>query len=308
MTNAHLYVIHALSPLHAGTGQGTGVIDLPIAREKATGIPYLAGSSVKGVLRDSNKLGLSEEDQSLFFGPSFKKDNERPEDNAGAAIFSDARLLLFPVRSLRGTFAWVTSPYILNRFAREVKEVQSLGNILPKEALPNWEDRQAIWVAEPKHLTLQKPKTTEQWVVLEDLDLKYQDSLLAKEWLNALKKILDEEEICRLLDKHFAIVHDDVMNFLLRNATEIVARIRLNPEAKTVEQGALWYEESLPAESLLTGVITAQSVKQRKENGDSYTAKQVSERLSSLQPQIMQFGGKATVGRGLCRFSLVGGK
>lgn len=308
MTNTHLYFLHALSPLHAGTGQGTGVIDLPIAREKATGIPYLAGSSVKGVLRDSDKLEIAEADMKLFFGPSFKKDNENPEDNAGAAIFSDARLLLFPVRSLRGTFAWVTSPYILNRFAREVKEVKSLENTLPEEALHNWENRQAIWVAQPNHLTLEKPNSPEKWVVLEDLDLKYEDSRQAKTWLDTLIKILNDGEICRLLDQHFAIVHDDVMSFLLRNATEIVARIRLNPESKTVEQGALWYEESLPAESLLTGVITAQSVKQRGKPDNSYTATQVSERLSNLQPQVMQFGGKATVGRGLCQFHVVGGK
>ncbi|WP_298819062.1 RAMP superfamily CRISPR-associated protein [Chloroflexus sp.] len=54
MATTYLYFLHALSPLHAGTGQGSGVIDLPIAREKATGIPYLPGSSVKGVLRDKS--------------------------------------------------------------------------------------------------------------------------------------------------------------------------------------------------------------------------------------------------------------
>lgn len=56
MPTTRLYFIHVLSPLHAGTGQGTGVIDLPIAREKATGIPYLPGSSVKGTLRDSTLI------------------------------------------------------------------------------------------------------------------------------------------------------------------------------------------------------------------------------------------------------------
>ena len=34
--DAKLLFVHALSPLHAGTGQGVGVVDLPIAREKAT--------------------------------------------------------------------------------------------------------------------------------------------------------------------------------------------------------------------------------------------------------------------------------
>ena len=45
---AKLLLVETLSPLHAGTGQGIGVIDQPIAREKATGIPFVPGSSLKG--------------------------------------------------------------------------------------------------------------------------------------------------------------------------------------------------------------------------------------------------------------------
>jgi CRISPR/Cas system CSM-associated protein Csm3 (group 7 of RAMP superfamily) len=44
--------VQALSPLHAGTGQTVDVIDLPIARERATQLPLVPGSTVKGVLRD----------------------------------------------------------------------------------------------------------------------------------------------------------------------------------------------------------------------------------------------------------------
>ena len=36
---SRLVFVHALSPLHAGTGQGVGVIDLPIAREKLQACP-----------------------------------------------------------------------------------------------------------------------------------------------------------------------------------------------------------------------------------------------------------------------------
>ena len=46
-----LLFLQAISPLHAGTGQGVGAIDLPIAREKATDIPMVPGSTLKGVLR-----------------------------------------------------------------------------------------------------------------------------------------------------------------------------------------------------------------------------------------------------------------
>ena len=35
--NTHILFLHALSPLHPGTGQGVGSIDLPIARERSTG-------------------------------------------------------------------------------------------------------------------------------------------------------------------------------------------------------------------------------------------------------------------------------
>src|SRR5690606_14440646 len=103
---ARLAFVHALSPLHAGTGQGVGVIDLPIAREKATGIPYLPGSSFKGVLRDACSDRSTREE---VFGP----DTASPQSHASSVAFCDLRLLLLPVRSVAGTFAWVTSPYIL---------------------------------------------------------------------------------------------------------------------------------------------------------------------------------------------------
>src|SRR5579864_2217593 len=110
-----LTFVHALSPLHAGIGQGAGVIDLPIAREKATGLPFLPGSSLKGTLRSL----CNENDRNLIFGP---ETNGIPTDSnaASPAQFSDQRLLLLPVRSLAGTFAWVISPYVLRRFVRDI--------------------------------------------------------------------------------------------------------------------------------------------------------------------------------------------
>ena len=57
------------------------------------------------------------------------------------------------------------------------------------------------------------------------------------------------------------MIHDDVMSLLLDTATEVNAHIRLNNETKTVERGALWYQESLPAESVLAGIAVAADVK-----------------------------------------------
>src|SRR6202035_242694 len=106
---AQLPFIHALSALHAGIGQGAGVIDLPIAREKATGIPYLPGSSLKGSIRTRSLTNNGEQTTSHLFGT-----NEVQDENSTSSLvqFSDQRLLLLPIRSLAGTFAWVTSPFI----------------------------------------------------------------------------------------------------------------------------------------------------------------------------------------------------
>src|ERR1700733_8314440 len=96
--------IHALSPLHAGTGQSTGAIELAVARDRATGFPCLPGTSIKGALRDRS-LERKRSDTFALFGP----DTGRASEHAGALAFADANLLLLPVRSIAGTFAWVTS-------------------------------------------------------------------------------------------------------------------------------------------------------------------------------------------------------
>ena len=103
--------MHCLSPMHAGSGQGFGVIDLPIVREKSTGLPYFPGSSIKGCLRDATVADAREID--AIFEP------EDGEKHAGGLQISDARLLLFPVRCLTATFLWVTSPLLLERFRRD---------------------------------------------------------------------------------------------------------------------------------------------------------------------------------------------
>src|ERR1019366_1763760 len=134
MPQTKIYWLHALTPLHVGSGAGLGFIDLPVIREKATGWPVVPGSAVKGVLADS--LGASagkkrEEDavKTAAFGTG-------GEDNAGAGalVFTDARLVCLPVRSLYGTFAWVTCKLALERLARDLKAAGDTG--VPTATIP----------------------------------------------------------------------------------------------------------------------------------------------------------------------------
>ena len=48
---ARLCVFYTLSPLHAGSGQAVGAVDLPIQRERHTGWPHVQASGVKGAFR-----------------------------------------------------------------------------------------------------------------------------------------------------------------------------------------------------------------------------------------------------------------
>lgn len=290
MTTRLLFV-HAISPLHAGTGQGVGVIDLPVAREKATGLPYLPGSSLKGVLRDQcpEKDNLKKH----MFGP----EGENASDHAGSMQFSDQRLLLLPVRSLAGTFAWVTSPFVLNRLVRDLKHAGRQGFPSRVPTVAKLED---CVIAQDAQTLL-----VEKGIYLEDLDLAPKPDADAKKWAewigNQVFPDTEETGWRTMLTERLCIVHDDILSFLLETATEITARIKLDDDKKTVTKGALWYEEALPAETILSGVAVATPTKEIEK---TIKAPELFIALQSLLNDPLQFGGKATVGRGLCRVHL----
>lgn len=232
----------------------------------------------------------------LFFGP----DTEGADEHAGAAQFADARLLLLPVRSLRGTFAWVTSPYLLRRLKREALDTQLTLN--EKYTIPTLHKRQEALVGGDK-VVYQERK-----VVIEDLDLNVAEDKngVAAAWAAWIgQQAFAAQEERDMLKERLCIVHDDVLSFLLTTATEVIARIRLQDEQKTVAQGQLWYEEALPTETVLVGLGLGQTIKDK--NGTKLTGEDVMNELTKLNGASFQFGGKATVGRGLCRVQIAGG-
>lgn len=283
--NARLIFVHALSPLHAGTGQGVGAIDLPIAREKATGLPYLPGSSLKGTLRDSCADAAM---RTKVFGP----DTDHAADYAGSVQLSDQRLLLLPVRSLAGTFAWVTSPYILRRLLRDAEgaAVSGLPTIVPSPA-----DNSGVVSTDGCQIV------TNNRIILEELDLTPIPNSDATAWAQWIGKQIFPSDLVwqQMLTARFAVVHDDLLSFLLDTATEITARIKLLEEAKTVKKGGLWYEEALPTETILSGLVVATHIKA--------TTQETFDTLTAFMGKPLQFGGKATVGRGLCHLQMTGG-
>lgn len=291
-----LTFVHALSPLHAGIGQGAGVIDLPIAREKATSLPFLPGSSLKGALRTRALQPDMPKEYLSIFGP----DPEDIESRASSVLFSDQRLLLLPVRSVAGTFAWVTSPYVLQRFVRELKELPAQFQAAPSTIPPVTKSEQCI-LPQGHNSTL----VISNKVYLEDFDLTVQNDADLTEWANWLSTQIFSNETTywqNSLKERLCLVHDDLFHFLCQHATEVITRIKLKDDTKTVDDttGGLWYEEALPTESILSGIVVIMRVKESTFSDDMITT-----HLNTLTEKTLQLGGMATVGRGMCRVRLV---
>jgi CRISPR-associated protein Cmr4 len=272
--NTRPFLLHALSPLHAGTGHTLDIIDLPTARMKATGIPFLPGSSIKGVLRDARRSTDGEKTEAVF-GPS-----DDPGSHAGALVVGDARLLALPVRSFRGTFAWVTSPLLLTLAKRDIEE--------PSLAISTIDGRGA-------RLANGNACIHNGKLYLEDLDLTATEAAEATAWAQRLAPLASPGD--DIFTKRFAIVDDDTMAFLWETATQVDARVRLDERTRTVAPGALWLEESLPPETLLIGLLAADRSRRRNV---TMTPDEVLG-FALCGEEVHQLGGKATTGRGRCR-------
>lgn len=283
-----IFHIQALSALHIGAGQGVGVVDLPIVRAKATNLPIIPGSSLKGVLRDELKTKLQLEDQDIktLFGPQ-----EAYEDNyAGAIAVGDANLLLFPIRSFAGTVAFATCPYILQQYKRDM----NIGLDIPHI------EGQKAYITEQSKLKIANK------IALEDLDIEINDTdPLCQQWGQQIvaniypQGTADAENWQQLVQERFVILPDDIFSFLVDTATEVRMRIRINRETRIVKNGALWSEENLPAESVLWGVIGVSS--SRNVKNDNRQAKELAALVCTPNDIDIQLGGKHTVGRGFCR-------
>ena len=259
--------LHALTPLHSGVGQAAEIIDLPIAREKATGWPVIPGSSLKGVLRSEHEDARAK----ALYGS---------QEAPGPVSFSDLRILCLPVRSFYGTFAWVSSPLALQRCLRDGG---ALGARPPFDAVPEPPESESA-------LTSGSALCRDGHVYLEDLNVAAkQDPKTAEIAVSMGKEIFGDPASTFI--QRFCIVTDAVFDFLSETATEVSARIAMGEDGTTSGKGGnLWYEEAVPAEAIFYGWAV--------ETGHG-NAEEV---WTDLQGKsILQLGGSASVGRGLCR-------
>jgi len=305
---ATIMFIYTESSLHCGSGASLGVIDLPIQRERHTDYPVCQASGIKGVVREwfeFNKNGNGDSEKIKYtFGPDFGDKKEEGDAFAGAATFTDGRLLLFPVRSLNGVFAYTTSRFALSRFRRDL---QMTGRNI-EWAVPDESDNKIIGVADSR------VKDSNNKVVLEEYTFDFQQDGNVEAiagWL-ADKAVPggDEYDFWReKVRKDLLILPEDAFRDFVKLSTEVQARIRINNETKTVDRGALFYEEALPSDSLLYSVVMAHdpACDEKKRPEGLKTSSDVMSFLAEMNTGRLQFGGDATIGRGIVNINFLNG-
>ncbi len=294
ITETTMLYLYTETPLHAGTGSGLSSIDLPIQRERTTQYPMIQGSGIKGKLRATAETIMKEDMVAAIFGPSTTVGNAN--DHAGALIAGDARILLFPVRSLDGVFAYTTSYDVLNRFRRDIERGQN--------AQPSWEV--PTETKDKALVTTNSEVQSNNTLVLEEFSFETQSDPAVDQiasWIaeNALPTFgTDAYWPTKVKSSLVILPNDDFRDFALY-ATEIITRVRINRETKTVERGALWTEEHLPTDTLLYIPIYATNA---RKNGSTIKAEEILKQAKTLgteQGSFLQLGGDETVGRGMVR-------
>jgi CRISPR-associated protein Cmr4 len=307
-SRAALLYLHAQTSLHPGSGTALGVVDLPVQRERHTQWPVIPGSALKGILRDTcreearsrhggDRQRADQDDDMLVaaFGPARVTGEANP--HAGALAVTDARILAFPVRSLRGVFAWVTCPAVLQRLNRDLELGAQSAVTIP---VLDSEHREAAACAGDSPLLLEDGDA--QKLVLEEFEFtRVGDAGGAAGWM-AEHAVADSFTRDRLR-RHLVVLQDNDFTHFVRHATEVVARVGLDYESKTVKTGALFYQEFLPPETLFYAVVLANDSRYDKH---PVQAGQVLGYLDGRirETPVLQIGGDETTGKGLCAVRL----
>ncbi len=306
--------IIAETPLHPGSGGELGIVDLPIQRERHTNFPKIEGSGIKGCIREafensikeieinSRKVKVNDKNLiSLVFGP------EDGGAHAGSIAFTDARILLFPVKSLKGIFAWITCPQVIERFKEDLRIAGYDLKDFPSEIQPN---------TIPQNSTI----TISSKVILEEFTYEVKDDGNTGKLANWLaEKIFpqkDSNDVYKYwrekLKRDLVVLSDDDFREFVTTSTEVITRTKISSVTATVEAGALWTEEYLPQDTILYSIAMASPIRVEKDDkkgifkseNSEEEAKKVIEFFTKGIPEIIQIGGNQTIGKGIVRIQI----
>lgn len=313
-TDHTAFFLYAESSVHVGSGQSLGTVDLAIQRESYTQYPVVPASGLKGALRHwfattgrdatgeaaeasstdaaDTEAADTEATHTAVFGP----DTANAGDHAGAVAVSDARLLLFPMRSMRGVFAWVTCPALLHRYKRDMASIDAA----PSWSVPSMPTQENTLLAAPS-----TPLASTGKVMLDEyVFYNREEAAVATIGADLAATALPQGDSYAYwrerLETNLVIVDDETFRDFTLHSTEVQARIKIDDETGTTSgpTGNLFYQENLPPESLFYAMAFAHD-DLSGQLGDAGGAADLLDYLRSLDGHRLQIGGDATIGKGI---------
>jgi CRISPR-associated protein Cmr4 len=289
---------YAVSPIHAGSGTSTSAVDLPIQRERHTNWPHIQATGVKGAFRahfrDFVNQNKDKQLINLVFGSDKQDDWDPKIDNLpGAMSVSDARLLAFPMRSNIAPFVWVTCPSVIKRLKTDLHYI-SLGKKMTMDEQDIQKDN-AVWIGKGE---LEKP------VVLEDAVVNVTKEIEDDFFKNTFPEL-----------KNLLLISDDMFDYAVSYCTEIQTNIKIDSSTGTAKDGALRYQEFLPADSVLYSIVhysgrNASEIKDDKQTElkklvEEMQAETIKTFVENTIKDFIQIGGDETLGKGICKLEWI---
>ncbi|HEU4962829.1 MAG TPA: type III-B CRISPR module RAMP protein Cmr4 [Bacilli bacterium] len=278
------------TPFHPGAGTAVGVIDLPVQRERHTGLPTMQASGVKGSLRRATEARDEYKNHvNKLFGTA-----DSTERASGSLGFSDLRVLAYPIRSMTGGTLWVTCPMVLSRFQQEcglVGASTKVENLFPEANQALVTDEWAKQISGKQLFLEEYEYEVKTNTPLSNLAKHIAETLLPTGQAYAYVR--------QKFVSHLVVIADEEYQYLLSHSTEIHPRIQLSDQ-KTSKN--LWYEETIPRDTLFYSLIFHL---QRNRQDEDTTS---NEWVNSLDETLAQFGGDESLGRGWFRARVMRGE
>jgi len=207
---------------------------------------------------------------------------------------------LYPVRSVKNTFAWITCPFVLKRFK---EDLESAGKEIKNFSIPEVSDDKIIVASNsPLIINNNNPKK----VGIEEFVFDVDNSQIDNNLINAIKGYIPDTETTQNISARFAIVSDNVFTDLVNYAVEVRTRIKIDQTTGTASGGALFTVEMVPSESIFYSLVFADDPK----NSNSNSVKNVDEVIDNIQKlidnnEVIQVGGDETIGLGFVKVKFI---
>ncbi len=210
--------------------------------------------------------------------------------------FTDARILLFPVKSMKGVFAWVTCPAVINRFLSDLKIATVSGPPL------HFEEN----TISPGSSCIVKKGNIHSKAILEEYTIEVKEDEACQSFSKWLSEIILPEDavyndLKKKLSEDLIILDDDLFCDFTKLSTEVTTRTKIDNETGTVKGTALFTEEYLPAETVMYSLAIVSPIFSPIKG--SFNGQNDVEKLEKFLTEglegVIQIGGNASLGKGL---------